>query len=223
MLIKLLEEKLREKNVTRERFQEITNRLMAYGVIVRADESVEQRLYDDARRIENIIEEVFFLIGFRLLHDSSLEFFRLYPPGAQVPGVADDGNEPVPSLRARLSPDFVAAALALRFLYQQGLHDGTKLTDSGEVMVRFEDIAAAMQTNLRRKMPDTLGEKKQILNELRRHRLVNFGGNFDLNDDEVYLTIRPTILSIIGEDAMAAALEGVGIEEEETATEEGEL
>src|SRR5262245_34786638 len=130
-------EQLDAQNLTLEHFREIVTRLFAWGIIVREEDGVEQRLYDSARRIEDLLREYFALAGFRLIHDLKSEFFRLYAPGAQVPGTADDELDPVPSLRAKLSADFVAAALALRFLYQQGLAEGGgRLTDAGEVLFR---------------------------------------------------------------------------------------
>ena len=134
---------LEKQNLKLERFQEITSRLLAWGMIVRDEDGVEQRLYDDARRIEELLADYFSLAGFRLMHDMKNEFFRLYAPGAQIPGVADDEFEPQPSLRSKLTADFVAAALALRFLFQQGLAEGGgRLTDKGEVLIRFEELAA---------------------------------------------------------------------------------
>jgi hypothetical protein len=132
---------LEKHNLKLERFQEITSRLFAWGMIVRDEDGVEQRLYDDARRIEEILSDYFSLAGFRLLHDLKSEFFRLYAPGAQIPGVADDDIEPQASLRSKLSADFVASALTLRFLFQQGLAEGGgRLTDAGEVLIRFEEL-----------------------------------------------------------------------------------
>src|SRR6202795_3448568 len=146
-----LEAQLRLHNLPPELFRDIVGRLFAAGIVVREEDGVEQRLYDDARRIEACLSEYFLLGGFRLEHNLKGEFFRLYAPGADVPGLADDGLEPVPALRARLSPDFVAAALALRFQYQQGLAEGgNRLTDAGEVLIRLEELSATLQTQLKR-------------------------------------------------------------------------
>ena len=123
-LTKTILEQLEVQSLKIGRFQELATRLFAYGILIRDEDGVEQRLYDDARRIEGLLVEYFALAGFRLVHDLKGEFFRLYAPGAQIPAVADDDSEPAPSLRARVSVDFVAAALALRFLYQQPVASG---------------------------------------------------------------------------------------------------
>lgn len=214
-LTNALLEEIDVQNLNLEQFREIVQRLYAAGIILRDEDGVEQRLYDEASRIEPTLTEYFSLAGFRLVHDHKNDFFRLYAPGAQIPGVAEDGLEPVPALRARLSPDFVAAALALRFLYQQGLTEaGTRLSDNGEVMIQFEELAATLQTQIKRPLPETLGERERLLKELRRHRLLRFHSNFSMTDEDALLAIRPAILGLIGEDALAAALAGEGIETE---------
>jgi hypothetical protein len=221
MLTNLILEKLAEQNIKHERFQEITSRLFAAGIILRDEDGVEQRLYDDARRIDDILSEVFFVLGFRLVHDAKNEFYRLYAPGAQIPGMAEEGVEPVLSLRTKLTADFVAAALALRFMYQQGLAEGGgRLTDAGEVLIRFDELAATLQTQVKRPLPDTPNERRQLLAELKRHRIIQFGSAFTMGDEDALIAIRPTILGIISNDVLATALEGEGAVESVPETEE---
>ncbi|SFB38558.1 protein of unknown function [Collimonas sp. OK607] len=203
-----LNEQLATQGLSLERFREIVGRLFAAGIVIREEDGVEQRLYDDARRIEICLSDYFQLGGFRLEHNLKGEFFRLYAPGAEVPGMPEDGLEPVPGLRARLSPDFVAAALALRFQYQQGLSEGgNRLTDSGEVLTRFEELSATLQTQLKRTLPPTNIERQRLLNDLKRHRLIRLAANFSMDDEDALLAIRPTILGIISDDMLEAALE----------------
>mgnify|MGYP003444749687 FL=1 len=85
-LIDDITQQLDKQNLKLERFKEITSRLFAWGIIVREEDGVEQRYYDDARRIEALLADYFALAGFRLVHDLKNEFFRLYAPGAQIPG-----------------------------------------------------------------------------------------------------------------------------------------
>lgn len=218
-----LSEQLALHNLSPDRFREIVGRLFAAGIVIREEDGVEQRLYDDARRIETCLKDYFQLGGFRLEHNLKGEFLRLYAPGAEVPGMPEDGLEPVPGLRARLSPDFVAAALALRFQYQQGLSEGgNRLTDSGEVLTRFEELSATLQTQLKRALPPTSVERQRLLNELKRHRLIRLAANFSMDDEDALLAIRPTILGIISDDMLEAALEsgplpaGTGADEEQS-------
>lgn len=204
-------ERLETENIKLERFQEIVVRLFAWGIVVRDADGTEQRLYDDALRIEGLLTEYFALAGFRLVHDLKNEFFRLYAPGVQIPGQTEDDLSPVPSLRTKLSADFVAAALALRFLFQQGLVEGGgKLADTGEVLIRFDELAATLQTQIKRPLPEGAGERDRLLRDLRRHRLIHLGQSFDVTNEDALIAIRPTILGIISEDALAAALEAGG-------------
>jgi len=220
-LTNAIEDQLERQNLKLDRFKEITSRLFAWGIIVRDEDGVEQRYYDDARRIEALLTDYFALSGFRLVHDLKNEFFRLYAPGAQIPGLADDDLDPQPSLRSKLSADFVAAALTLRFLFQQGLAEGGgRLTDAGEVLIRFEELAATQQTQLKRLLPELSGDRDRLIKELKRHRLIHIGANFSFEDEDAYIAIRPSILGIISEDAMAAALEAEGVAEEQGDAEE---
>ncbi len=222
-LTQTLLDRLEPENLKLPRFQEIAARLFAWGIIVREEDGVEQRFYDDACRIENLLAEYFALSGFRLIHDLQNEFFRLYAPGAQIPGIADDDNEPVLSLRARLSADFVASALALRFLYQQGLAEGGgRLSDAGEVLIRFDELATTLQIQIKRPLPDNLGDRDRLLKDLKRHRLIQYGALFSMHDEDALIAIRPTILGIIGEDVLAAALEAEGFVEIASEPESGE-
>lgn len=218
-LLSHINEQLALANIKPDRFREIINRLMAYGAIVREEDRVEQLLYDDARRVEGLLESYFDIAGFRLHHDSNNQFYRLYVAGAVVDGLPEDTLEPTPSLRARVSPDFVAMALALRFLYQNKLNTGD-IQPQGEALVSFEEIAATMQTQLKRPLPNSMGDKMALLAELKRHRLLSYTAEFSISDEDALLAIRPTILGIVSNDALSAALEAEGVVYQETSAEE---
>lgn len=210
-----LREQLAIANLTMERFRELTTRLLSYGVIVRDEDRTEQLLYDDARRIESALASYFEIAGLLLHHDINAQYFRLYAPGAVVDGLPEDTLEPVPSLKARVSTDFVAAALALRFLYQERLNQGL-IDTQAEVLVSFEDLAATLQTQLKRQLPPTAGERIALLAELKRHRLLRYASNFSIADEDAYLAIRPTILGIVSNSALSAALDADGEIEQES-------
>mgnify|MGYP001000002407 FL=1 len=213
-------EQLVVANLKPERFREIIARLFSYGVIVRDEDRTEQLLYDDARRVESLLDEYFDVAGFLLHHDSANQFYRLYAPGAVVDGLPEDTLEPVPSLRARVSTDFVAAALALRFLYQNKLNNGD-IQPQGDALIGFEELAATMQTQLKRPLPSGSTDKMNLLAELRRHRLLTYSRTFSVADEDALLAIRPTILGIVNNDAVTAALDADGVIEQE-ATLEGD-
>lgn len=225
-LFETIDETLKASNLKPDQFQEIVQRLFAYGIVVRDADTTEQRLYDDGLRMLPLLLDYFGASGFRLIHDDKNQYLRLYAPGAVVPGRPNPENEPVPSLRARFTPEFVAAALGLRFLFQQGLTEGGgRLADTGEVMIRFDELADVMSTHIKRPLPRTAVERDRLLRELKRHRLIHFGAQFNSADEDALLAILPTILGIIGEDALAAALEAGGqieaAQEQDAGTEEG--
>lgn len=215
----VVRERLSLANMKHERFREIIARLLAYGVIVRDEDRIEQLLYDDARRVEAMLEEYFDVAGLLLHHDVTNQFYRLYAPGAVVDGLREDIYEPVPSLRARVSPDFVAAALALRFIYQNKLTNGD-IQPQGEALIGFEELAITLQTQLKRPLPASASEKKSLLAELRRHRLLSYASSFSIEDEDALLAIRPTILGVVSNDALTAALDADGVMEPEVQIEE---
>jgi hypothetical protein len=199
---------LNQTSVTHERFREITGRLFASGVIVRDENAFEERMYDDARRIIPLLDEYFTLSGFRMLHDADSTFIRLYPPGAWVPGQGEADAEGEKMLRSRLSADFVATALMLRFLYQQGLAEG-RIEQNEEVHVRMEDLALAMTAHLGRVLPEGKTDRGNLFRELKRQRILRFNEETDFNNGDGFIAIRRPILSLVGEEALRAALEVV--------------
>lgn len=208
-------------NIKTDRFREIIIRLLSYGVVVRDEDRTEQQLYDDIRRVETLLEDYFEVAGFLLHHDATNQFYRLYAPGATVDGLPEDTMESAPSLRARVSPDFVAAALALRFLYQNKLNNGD-IQAQGEALISFEELAATMQTQLKRPLPSGSTDKLALLAELKRHRLLRYAAGFTIADEDALLAIRPTILGVVNNDSLAAALDADGVIEQETTVGEAE-
>lgn len=207
-LFAALQLKLDEASLTLDQFKAIVIRLYSAGVILRAEGGSEARLYDEARRIEPLLNEYFSLAGFRLIHNSEFSYFRLFAPGSLIPGVADDAAEPVAALRAKLSRDFVAAALALRYLYQQALAEGSgSLTDEGELMIRFDELAITLVTQIKRALPESASDREKLLRDLKRHRIIHFESNFSMTDESSLMVIRPTILTLISDDTLQAVLD----------------
>jgi hypothetical protein len=54
-----------------------------------------------------------------------------------------------------------------------------------------------------------------LLAELKRHRLLRYAAGFTIADEDALLAIRPTILGIVSNDALAAALDADGVIEQE--------
>jgi hypothetical protein len=214
-----LREKLAEANLTMERFREIATRLLTWGVLVRDEDRTEQLLYDDARRLESLLAEYFEVVGMLLHHDINAQFFRLYAPGALVDGLPEDPLAPVPSLKARVSVDFVAAAIALRFLYQGKLDQGL-IDTQAEALISFEDLAITLLSQFKRSLPESNGDRMSLLADLKRHRLLRYSSGFSVTDEDAYLAIRPIILGVVSNEALLAALDSDGAIEQVTQVEE---
>jgi hypothetical protein len=187
-----LREKLLKTSITMDRFREIATRLLSYGVLVRDEDRTEMGLYDETRQV-----------------DINAQFFRLYAPGAVVDGLPEDTFSPVPSLKARVSTDFVATAIALRFLYQEKLNQGL-IDTQAEALISFDDLALTLQSQLKRQLPERDGERMALLAELKRHRLLRYSSTFSVSDEDAYLAIRPTILGVISNEALAVAMDADG-------------
>ena len=154
-----------------------------------------------------------------LHHDINAQFFRLYAPGAVVDGLPEDPLAPVPSLKARVSVDFVAAAIALRFLYQGKLDQGL-IDTQAEALISFEDLAITLLSQFKRALPESNGDRMSLLADLKRHRLLRYSSGFSVTDEDAYLAIRPTILGVVSNEALVAALDADGAIEQVTQVEE---
>lgn len=196
----LLDSRLAERTaggVSRRRFAEICNRLLASGILWRDYSKPEQSLYDDAMLAEELLREWFDVLGFALTHDVDANLMRLYPPG-------DDQEEEdgVKKLRARLSKDVVAAALGLRFLYTEALTGKRELINQ-ELAISLEELSQTLVTLLGTTLPASAGERIQLLRELRKHRLVRFReGDAGFGQMEMLLSVLRPILSFVSDEAL---------------------
>lgn len=167
-----LEERLRAEGaggVKSDRFGELAGRLLASGVLWRDYSRPEADLYDDAAQCEQLLREYFAAIGFVLTHDADALIFRLYPPGE-----GGDGDEDgVKRLKARLSRDFVAAAIALRFLYTEALTGKRELVNE-VLVISLEDVSQAVVSLLAHSLPSSNADRLALLRDLRKHRMVRF-------------------------------------------------
>lgn len=200
-------EALSQAGISSERFRAISAHLMSLGILIREEDKSEQGLYDDARRIESVLFDSLAAFGMTLHHDLDMQTFRLYPPGASAVGVTmvDEGGDGTKGMRQRLSQDFVAAALALRSLYEERLHRGA-VGANGEALITLEDLSACMSGQLRRSLPATQGGKTDLIAELKRNRMIRTNSSFTVQDPDAFLAIRPYIVHLVSNDALSAAV-----------------
>ncbi len=196
----LLETRLAERtasNVSRRRFAEICNRLLATGILWRDHSKPEQALYDDATLAEELLREWFDVLGFVLTHDVDANLMRLYPPGDD-----QEDEDGVKKLRARLSKDVVAAALGLRFLYTEGLTGKRELINQ-ELAVSLEELSQTLVSLLGTTLPSSTAERIQLLRDLRKHRLVRFReADAGFGQMQMLLGVLRPILSFVSDEAL---------------------
>lgn len=196
-----LHEDLKRREVTREDFGRTVQRLLEYGIIWHSDSRIESDLYDVASRIETHLEDYLALMGFRLFHDRTYQYFKAYPPGAEIP-VLPDVETDSGGFRKHLKQDEVALALGLRVLYQQKLAEGG-IDDDGEAAVSLEEINSLMLSTLNRSMPTGQTEYTNLMHEMRKLRLLRFDSDADIFAGDGWVFIRPAIIATVSEDVLA--------------------
>jgi hypothetical protein len=215
MLTECLAQALETSGISVEEFSELCVRLLNYGVLSRHENQIEQALYDRYVRIPALVDEYVGLIGVRVLHDRRFEYVRLYPPGAQVPGMegAEEGAY-TGGLRARLRQDEVALLLVLRLQYDRALREG-EVDENGFVAESMESLGIAMKNLLGRSLPDKLTDRKRAFQRLRQLRLIDYLQEDDVEADEAWLRIHPMIVSFVNDEALASLEQGLPDEETE--------
>lgn len=209
MLKEWLSEQLKNKFLSAEEFSELLIRLLDYGVLCRDESAVEQKLYDRFVQCEELVEDYLSMLALRLDHNRRFGFVRVFPPGAQVPGLQDEDQQPFNGgMRARLNQIEVALVLVLRIEYAKQLREG-RVDENGCVLVSIESLGIAFHNLLKRSLPENLTERKMLLRRMRQLRLVNYQQEDDLDSGETWLRIRPAITSFVTDDALNGLLEGV--------------
>ncbi|MEG1767417.1 MAG: DUF4194 domain-containing protein [Comamonas sp.] len=193
-------------NITSARFAELAGRLLASGVVWRELSRPEAALYDDAIQCEQLLREWFAGMGFVLVHDSDARLLRLYPPGEAGGDEEEDGAR---RLRARLSRDFVAAVIALRFLYTEALTGRRPLVDE-RLAISLEELSQTVVSLLAHKLPHAVSERMALLRELRKHRIVHFVEGDDAGDMQMGLAVLRPVMSFVSDEALEEALRLVG-------------
>lgn len=201
----LLEDELTRRGVRIEAFRQIVGRLLGLSIVHREDSAIERQLYDDAVRIEGLLTDYFEVAGFRLLHERHQGYFRLYPPGARVPGLPDEDDPAVAeAVRARPSADFVACCLVLRLLYGESLRQGA-INERNEAMVTVEYLGSTLLAHMRRALPAKTAREK-LFADLKRVRLIDYRADPQVEDADALIAIRGTILQFVSDSAIEALL-----------------
>lgn len=202
MLTESLLEALNKEGVALDEFRELCLRLLNYGVLCRSENQIEQQLYDRFIRIEDTVIEYLQIIGIRILHERRFAYLRVYPPGSQIPGIDDDGEDAFGGgLRARLRQDEVALILVLRLQYDKALREG-QLDDLGFVSESVESLSIALKNILGRSLPDKVTDRKRMFQRLKQLRLIEYRQDENMESVETWLKINPMILTFVTEASL---------------------
>ena len=217
-MLQFIEQKLEKQGLETRELSELLIRLLDYGVICRDESQIEQQLYDRYLRLEEFVSDYLELLGVRVQHDKRFQFIRLYPPGAQIPGVQDEQNAiQSPGLRMRLSQNEVALILVLRAQYDKALREG-QVDEQGCVMVSLESLSIAIKNLLKRTLPENMTERKQLFRRLKQLRLIQIANEDRLDDGDMWMRIRPMIMSYVSEQVLADLIETDHLSDEELDT-----
>lgn len=201
-----MEKQLEQAGITQLEYSELLIRLLDYGVLCRDESQTEQILYDRFLRIESLVADYLDVIGVRIQHDARFNFVRLYPPGAEVPGLAEHQDRPFNNgFRVRLNQSEVALVLILRSLYDRALREGN-LDEQGCVLVSIENITISLRNLLKRSLPEKLTERRQLFNRLRQLRLIQLNQEIHEDSADLWVRIRPMIISYVSDDVLSALL-----------------
>lgn len=198
----LLQQKLADKRFSADEFSELVIRLLDYGVICRDESQIEEQLYDRYLQLQELLEDYLLPLRVRIQHDKRFHFVRVFPPGAQVPGLPDDEHQPFNSgLRATLNQQEVATVLVLRAEYDKALREG-QVDEQGCVMLALEALGIALKNLLGRTFPAKKTERDQLFRRLRQLRLIQTAQGFDPMQPDAWLKIRPSITSFVNDKVL---------------------
>lgn len=193
---------LKDIAVELDDFSELLIRLLDYGVISRDESQIEGLLYDRFLQCEELVEDYLSVLMLRLQHDRRFCFVRVFPPGAEIPGVVTDEHVPFNNgFRVKPSQQDVAVILTLRVEYEKALREG-QVDDKGCVLLSLEGLIIALQNLLKRSLPELLGERKALFKRLKQLRLIQFNADVDIDSADMWMTIHPSITSFVNADVL---------------------
>lgn len=195
-----LDAALTERGLSNDDFSELMIRLLDRGVISRDQSKREAELYDRYLKVAELVEDYLQVLRIRILHEPRFQLLRVFPPGAEVPGLIDAAERDQGGLRDRLNQQEVMLILVLRAEYDKALREGD-VDELGQVMLPLEALNLAYRNLLGRTLPDQQGERQALLRRMRQLRLIRSPADSG-PESEAWLTIRPGILSLVTDTAL---------------------
>jgi hypothetical protein len=193
-------ERMQRANVDRARFSRISSELLGRGTIYREASETQRALYDDAIRIEEMLEAFWSIPGFRIVVDRQFGYIQMFPPGARIPGMTSEPEfEAAKAVRRPIRPDMAGVILVLRQMYDEHVMRGD-IADNNEVPVRIEEIDERMIVLLKRKLPDSAVERERLLANLRFRILIRYGEGAHMPGSDARIAILPPIVSLMSRE-----------------------
>ena len=216
MITGVIQESLKQSNLSSDEFSELVIRLLDHGVITRDKSQVETRLYDRFIQCEELVEDYLAPLKVRIQHDRKFSFVRVFPPGSTVSGVQEIEDTPFNGgFRVKPSQQEIAAILVLRVEYEKLLREG-KVDEKGCVLIAMESVAISHKNLLKRPLPEVQGERLAIFKKLRQLRLIDFNLEEDINNKDSWVSIQPSITSFVSDEVLTTLYptEGNAIDKE---------
>ena len=217
-----LEEQLQQHGISADDFSDLMIRLLDRGVLCRDESKREAELYDRFLQVQPLVEDYLWVLRIRLLHESRFNMVRIFPPGAEVPGLADSEDSFNNGLRERLHQQEVSLVLVLRAEYDKALRDG-QVDELGQVMLSLEALSLSHRNLLGRPLPEQASERQALLRRMRQLRLLRSPGDGSMEDGESWLIIRPGIISLVTDTALSQLAGGVVLDDEDPIDEPADL
>lgn len=203
MFEQVLHDALKKLSINDDEFSELLIRLLDYGVINREESQIEALLYDRYVRCADLVESYLSLIKVRVQHDRKFCFIRAFPPGANIPGVADDEHNPFNGgFRVKPTQQEVGVILTLRIEYEKALREGL-VDEKGCVMLPMEGLAIALKNLLKRSLPEAQSDRKHLFKRLKQLRLIQFNHDIDIDSPESWISVQPAITSFVNDDVLS--------------------
>jgi hypothetical protein len=79
-----------------------------------------------------------------------------------------------------------------------------QVDERGCVLIPLESIAISYQNLLKRSLPDSQGERKNMFKRLKQLRLIDFNSEFDLDTADNWISIQPSITSFVNAEVLTA-------------------
>jgi hypothetical protein len=82
-----------------------------------------------------------------------------------------------------------------------------QVDEQGCVMVSLESLSIAIKNLLKRTLPENMTERKQLFRRLKQLRLIQIANEDHLDDGDMWMRIRPMIMSYVSEQVLTDLIE----------------